>query len=167
MTTPIDTIVQVIALNGGQVVGKTRLQKMFYLLDASGLESGFDYEYHYFGPFSAELAQWSDFAIVSGRILYDEKPGYHEVPYGVFTTTEPKLARVGAMSAAEVECQLHTMAEFSALELEVGATLVFLRRSGLPGDQAEKELVARKPTKATAIRIKRAHELINRLGIQC
>ena len=41
---------------GGQVVGKTRLQKMAYLLEMTGLGVGFPFEYRHYGPYSEELA---------------------------------------------------------------------------------------------------------------
>jgi uncharacterized protein len=42
---------------GGQVPGRVRLQKIVYLLDQIGLESGFTFEYHHYGPYSEGLAE--------------------------------------------------------------------------------------------------------------
>jgi uncharacterized protein YwgA len=41
---------------GGKVVGRTRLQKIAYLLTVSGLETGFPFQYKHYGPFSDEVA---------------------------------------------------------------------------------------------------------------
>ena len=40
---------------GGQLVGRVRLQKVAYLLDRLGLNSGFQYNYGNYGPFSHDL----------------------------------------------------------------------------------------------------------------
>ena len=39
---------------GGRVVGRTRLQKIGYLLELAGLGEGFPYAYRYYGPYSEE-----------------------------------------------------------------------------------------------------------------
>ena len=50
---------------GGQIVGRTRLQKIAYLLEATGLGSGFEFEYRHYGPYSEQLA---DAVSVSRRL---------------------------------------------------------------------------------------------------
>ena len=42
---------------GGEIVGKIRLQKVVYLLDQMGLNSGFSYQYFHYGPYSEDLAE--------------------------------------------------------------------------------------------------------------
>ena len=39
---------------GGKIVGRTRLQKIGYLLELSGLGEGFSFDYRHYGPFSEE-----------------------------------------------------------------------------------------------------------------
>jgi uncharacterized protein YwgA len=41
---------------GGRIVGRTRLQKVAYLLTVTGLEEGFAFAYKHYGPYSEELA---------------------------------------------------------------------------------------------------------------
>jgi uncharacterized protein len=43
-------VAELIALNGGEIIGKIRLQKIAYLLEAAGLGIGLDYDYHHYGP---------------------------------------------------------------------------------------------------------------------
>ena len=65
--------------------GRVRLQKMFYLLDRIGLGSELDYEYHYYGPYSAELTEQIKDAVAFGFI--EETPARRAsdgVPYSVF-----------------------------------------------------------------------------------
>ena len=40
---------------GGQIVGRTKLQKVAYLLEVVGLGDGFHFKYLHFGPFSDDL----------------------------------------------------------------------------------------------------------------
>ena len=50
-------IASLVRAAGGEIVGKIRLQKMVYLLDQMGLNSGYPFEYHHYGPYSESLAQ--------------------------------------------------------------------------------------------------------------
>jgi len=48
-------VAAVVAAARGPLIGRVRLQKTVYLLDRVGLNSGFDYEYHHYGPYSRDL----------------------------------------------------------------------------------------------------------------
>ncbi len=52
-----DIVVAIVAAAGGELAGRVRLQKTAYLLDIKGLKSGFQFEYHHYGPYSRELDQ--------------------------------------------------------------------------------------------------------------
>ena len=41
---------------GGRIVGRTRLQKVAYLLSIAGLEEGLPFTYKHYGPYSEDLA---------------------------------------------------------------------------------------------------------------
>jgi uncharacterized protein YwgA len=41
---------------GGQIVGRTRLQKIAFFLEAAGLGTGFPFRYKHYGPYSDLLA---------------------------------------------------------------------------------------------------------------
>ena len=45
-------VTALVNLNGGRIVGKTRLQKTVYLLKECGIDLGFDFDYHHYGPYS-------------------------------------------------------------------------------------------------------------------
>jgi uncharacterized protein len=166
MNDPIQMVAGMVALNDGELVGKVRLQKTFYLLDACGLQSGFDYDFHFYGPFSADLSRIADDATALGRIDFEDKYGYHNVPYRVFRTSRdaPLPNRLGVFSAAEVREKLKLMAKYSAAELEVAASIVFLRDNGYRDDPVA-ETCRRKPATATADRIAKAQRLIAELGL--
>jgi hypothetical protein len=166
MNDPIEMVVGLVALNDGEIVGKVRLQKSFYLLDACGLESGFDYDFHFYGPFSVDLSRAADDATALDRLGYEDKLGYHEVPYRVFRASHdaPLPDRLGRLSAAQVRENLKLMARYSAAELEVAASIVFLRDNGYRDDPVA-ETCRRKPATATADRIAKAQRLIAELGL--
>lgn len=166
MSDSIDLVVGLVAHNGGRLVGKTRLQKVAYLLDACGLKSGVDYEYHHFGPYSAEISSAADIAEVLGRLSSEEKPGFHSVPYVTYQTEEAKPARLGALSADAVSERLSVMERYSAIVLELAATIHYLENSeGFSAEGAQDEVKVRKSAKATADRLARANELLRRLGL--
>ena len=59
---------------GGRVVGRTRLQKMAFILEASGLGSGFPFIYKHYGPYSEELSNASRTAAILGILKETESP---------------------------------------------------------------------------------------------
>ncbi|AQT44830.1 hypothetical protein BBC0244_011230 [Bartonella apihabitans] len=50
------TIARIVDCAGGEIVGRTRFQKIVYLLTATGLENKFPFAYKHYGPYSEELA---------------------------------------------------------------------------------------------------------------
>jgi uncharacterized protein YwgA len=160
-----DVVVGVVALSGGRVVGKTRLQKEIYFLQRCGLNVGLDFDYHHFGPYSSELAQATDDAVAFERLNAENRQGYHEVPYTVYTTEEAAPKKLAGSSQGRIEEKLRVMKGYSALELEVAATIDYLREAGY-GERAIAEAKTRKPLKATPDRIMRAMQLLRELGLQ-
>ncbi len=166
MSDSIDLVVGLVALNGGKLVGKTRLQKVAYLLDACGLKSGVDYEYHHFGPYSAEISSSADVAEILDRLSSEEKPGFHSVPYVTYLTDEAKPMHLGALSADEVGAKLSLMERYSAIVLELAATIHYLEKAeGYSPDGAQDEVKVRKSAKATDERLAKANELLGRLNL--
>lgn len=166
MTNPVDAVVGIVALNGGKLVGKTRLQKVAYLLDACGMNSGFDYDYHHFGPYSADVALAADVGELMGRLNSEEKPGFHSVPYVIYQTDEPAPETIGEMGSDEIREKLSTLDKYSALVLELAATVCFLENEeGYSRGDAQKEVVVRKAAKASADRLIQANELLEKLEL--
>src|SRR5579863_2597743 len=125
-----ELLVQLIALNGGTVVGKTRLQKIVFLLDECGLNTGCKYDYHYYGPFSAQIAEAAEDACDLGLLRYKERPGSHSVPYGVYEAAETvKIPDVlASLPRDTVKSKLDIMSRYSAIELELAATIRYLHK---------------------------------------
>ncbi|MGH7778243.1 MAG: hypothetical protein ACREQR_00235 [Candidatus Binataceae bacterium] len=159
-----EVLTQLIEMNGGSIVGKTRLQKTVYLLDQCGLNSGCAYDYHYYGPFSVQIAEAAEDARDLRLLSYDERNGYHAVPYGVYTThTEiPLPEKIGDLTREEIAQKLAIMNGHSAIDLELAATLLFLQNSGSQNPREEIKLL--KPAKATPEGIRSAERLLTEIG---
>jgi uncharacterized protein YwgA len=57
---------------GGQIVGRTRLQKVAYLTQLAGLGGDFAFEYRHYGPFSEDLASGMEIASGLGLVREEE-----------------------------------------------------------------------------------------------
>jgi hypothetical protein len=135
------------------VVGRTRLQKISYLLSTSGLESGFSFSCRHYGPFSEDLATAARDADLLGLIKEYEQPtswGGTYSTYEVDSTQPPTGAAVRAALATEA-------ARADAVQLELAATAVFLAKEGHNDPWAE--TARRKPEKANDGRLDKAKEL--------
>ncbi len=75
---------------GGRIVGRTRLQKVAYLLELAGFGVGFHFEYRHFGPYCEELAEGMRAAQAFGLIEEEERPTEWEDSI-LFTGHCPKL----------------------------------------------------------------------------
>lgn len=158
--------VNLIKLSRGKSVDQTRLQKEAYILDQCGAEFGLPFTYHYYGPYSFELAYgWED-ALAEGRIEIEEKLGRYGVPYSIFKLKEPcsDPDNLGNLPAADARARLEKMAGVSEIVLELAATIIYLKEEGY-GEPPIKELKTRKPLKATDKLIKKATDLLSDLQL--
>ena len=163
-----EIVVDLIALSGGELIGRTRLQKEVYLLHRCGGDFAVDFVYHYFGPYSFEIADAIDDACRENSIKSQIRTGRYEIPYTIFRTAR-KSARpqgIGSLSGERASVLIQSMKNVSDIVLELAATIVFLRDAeGYSCRGAVEETIARKPLKATKGRIDRALKLIDNLGI--
>lgn len=169
---PEDIAIGLVALNGGELVGRIRLQKQAYLLDRCGAEFGLRFTYHHYGPYSFELAGGCADAEAEQRIETEERPGRHGVPYAIFRSAEESAEpdRLGALPAGRARALLEKTQGVSEIVLELAATIVFLRDEwpyyGKGKTDAVEETRARKSLKATEKRIEEAIGLIRALGLE-
>ena len=152
---------------GGEIVGKVRLQKIVYLLDQMGLNSGFSYEYHHYGPYSEELAEQVDDDVVFGYIearqhrrQSDGVPyiSYHAAAPGLGEPLETRLAPERTREA------LTRLQSHSATVLELAATIHWLAVAERCSDWTS-ELARRKGAKVQNGRDQKAMELLRALGL--
>ena len=163
-----DIVVSLISMHGGELVGRTRLQKQAYLLDRCGGNLGLSFVYHHYGPYSFDLVDGLTDACAEGRVNLEERPGRYGVPYAIFRLTGNEASdRLGELPVAKVRPLIGRMASASDIVLELAATIVFLREeAGYLGDQAIEETKARKPLKATDQRIDQALALLDDLDLR-
>jgi uncharacterized protein YwgA len=163
MTDLAEDIASLIKLNGGQIVGKTRLQKIVYLLGVLGHGFDIEFDYHNFGPFSSELAFAVDDAEALGYISTQEHGGFHAVPYTTYTAEFP-CPSLDRSDIRATESALKIMDRYSALVLELAATAVYLKNNGYPTNYWD-EVKRRKPSKAAPHLISMAESLLAELGL--
>jgi uncharacterized protein len=141
---------EIVAAVGGRLIGRTRLQKLAYLLELAGLGEGFEFRYRHYGPYSEELSLATRDATLVGLIREEEHPASWGGVYSIYTTdqTESNLQRLEFAKIAS---------EANAVELELAATAAFLSMDGVVDPWGE--TASRKPDKAAAGRLERAKML--------
>jgi uncharacterized protein len=154
-----DSVVALVKLNGGRIVGRTRLQKTVYLLESCGVDLGFDFDYHHYGPYSEDLSIASSDAVALGLIEMQWHNAYGN-EYAVFTTVaepETKLSRKAGDA-------LKILDQYDAVTLELAATVDFLERNGYP-ETAWEEMSRRKASKITTHRVSSSRKLLKELAL--
>lgn len=149
-------VAQIIVDSGGEIVGRTRLQKTAYLLSLAGFEDRFRFGYKYYGPFSETLADTADLAAALGIIDEQQKPASWGGSYSVYRVSD------GAKSADPDRVRLtKEAAQSDAILLELAATAAYL--FGEHRSNPWVETANRKADKASDGRLDRAKELYRAL----
>lgn len=153
----IEKVAAIVQDAGGSIIGRTKLQKISFILEAVGLGDGFSFEYYHYGPFSEELAAAAKDAATLGILEEKEQRatwgGFYsryEVksdPTRDSNTIRSRIAQEGARA--------------NSIELELAATALFL---AIEGDSDPwGETARRKPEKAEGGRLERAREFYKKL----
>ena len=142
---------------GGELGGRTRVQKVAFLLKLAGFEDNFEFEYRHYGPFSEELADAIEIASILGPVQEEERVADWGGRYSVYSMVE-KVAPEDATRSAFVQ----KAKDINAVELELAATAAYLfTYEGIGSKTAGnpwQETARRKPTKAAEGRLRRAFE---------
>ncbi len=152
---------------GGEIVGKIRLQKVVYLLDQIGLNSGFSYEYFHYGPYSEDLAEQVDDDVVFGHLHADQRRRLSDgVPYIAYSANSSGDgdALEAHLPKDRVRAALVEMQRRSATVLELAATIHWLAVMEDISDW-KSELIRRKGSKTHNDRDRLALELLRTLGL--
>ncbi|MCA3642070.1 MAG: hypothetical protein IOC63_09475 [Methylobacterium sp.] len=140
---------------GGELVGRTRLQKIAFLLRLAGFDEEFSFEYRHYGPFSEDLAQAMDIAAALGPIREEERAADWGGRYSIY-----KLEKFVAESDADRERFVQEAKRIDAVELELAATAAYLFvHEGIGASIAGNpwhETQRRKPSKSDNGRLQRA-----------
>jgi uncharacterized protein YwgA len=145
---------------GGRLVGRTKLQKVAYLLELAGLGTGFQFEYRHYGPYSEDLADAMQLAAAFDLVSEEERKTDWGGTYSIYTFSGTRTSQGGQRSTfAEVAAQV------GAIELELAATAAYLKSVKGARDPWE-DTKRLKPEKATASRLsaaKHAYKNLQRL----
>jgi uncharacterized protein len=152
----------------GKIVGRIRLQKIFYLLQQFGLDSSFRFSYHHYGPYSEELSGSVMRAEVLDKLINEkEELTSYGAPYSVYTLLidEPPPETVGNLPFGVAHKLIATMKSETSVVLELAATIHWLKEKEKVADW-KTELKTRKPTKATSEPVERAERLLARIQME-
>jgi uncharacterized protein YwgA len=142
---------------GGRLVGRTRLQKIAYLLEVTGLGDGFSFHYRHYGPYSEELTRAVRSADLLGLISEEEHSASWGGSYSVFTS-HTQSSRQSSKARKQL---IAALIDADSVALELAATAVLLHGEGLQSAWAE--TARRKPEKADGDRLDKARLLYNAL----
>ena len=152
-----DLVVAIVRDAGGEIIGRTRLQEIAYLLDVVGYGDGFDFSYKHYGPFSEGVAASAMKGVLMGYITEVERQAEWGGIYSIYSVNAQQDDSV-PLGRRELACQAK---EFDAVALELAATAVFLSREGYDDPWSETE--RRKPEKCESRRSTQAKELLAEL----
>jgi hypothetical protein len=107
---------------GGELVGRTRLQKVVFLTQLAGFGDEFDFEYRHYGPFSEDLATGIEIAAGLHVVDEEEKRADWGGWYSIYRTTE----ETPAVASLDRSRFVAAAAQIGAIELELAATAAFL-----------------------------------------
>jgi uncharacterized protein YwgA len=140
---------------GGELVGRTRLQKIAYLMQLAGFGEEFAFEYRHFGPYSEGLAQAVDIAAALGPLIEEERLADWGGRYSIYRMRE-------SLPASDAD-RMHFVQRakiIDSVELELAATAAYLFVAegfeGAGGRDPWAETRRRKPNKAAEGRLERA-----------
>jgi uncharacterized protein len=146
---------------GGELVGRTRFQKIAFLLKLAGFENSFSFEYRHYGPFSEDLAHAIDVAAALGFIIEEERTAEWGGRYCIYKLDKSSLDK-SFVQDPERENFVRKAKQIDAVELELAATAAYLFEfegigktiEGNPWDETRR----RKPSKASSGRLEHAIE---------
>lgn len=144
-------LLALIVTNTGRLVGRLRIQKLMYLLQKKGAKSlqPFFFEYHHYGPYSAEVADVIKGAVRS-KILTEHEDsddgGWKRFEYRPDLRASMYADRVDLDTRALVDQVLNVCGQAEWRALELAATVDFLRREeNLKREASLREALERKP----------------------
>lgn len=160
MTSSAMYIARIVALNGGKLTGKTRLQKTAYFLEEFGLGDEADFEYYYYGPYSEDISAATDDAKALGYISSEWNYTKAGTEFAIFRS---KIDVPNAEDDPYIRMILGILDKYDAVSVELAATADFLSKNGYKDDPWA-ETIRRKEDKATQDRLSKAKSLLSALN---
>lgn len=162
-----DIVAAIVTAAGGEIIGRVRLQKAAYLLQQLGLESGFKFEYHHYGPYSRGL----DNAVADAKAfgLIEERIEHRQIDGAGYSVFKAKGAEYGdsvlkPLKPNKVKSLLERFAKSNVTVLELAATMHWISESERNADWRE-ETKRRKGRKASSTRLDQAESLLREIDL--
>lgn len=147
-----------ISLAGGEVVGRTKLQKLACLLQLAGMPLGIHFNYHIYGPYSDYLMRLTESAVALDKIRERREVAAWGGEYFVYSCNTNVDAEFRPFEALA-----RLAADSDNVELELAVTAGFLASKGV--DNVWGEVLSRKKVKSSAGRLENARVLYQRLRV--
>jgi uncharacterized protein YwgA len=144
---------------GGVLIGRTRLQKIAYLVQLAGFGEDFLFEYRHYGPYSEGLAQAMEIAVALGPVDEEERVADWGGRYSIYNY---KLSEDGSAPNPDRTSFVQQAKRIDAVELELAATAAYLFVKEAVTDPWQ-ETRRRKPGKAAEGRLERAAQAYDEL----
>ena len=138
---------------GSQIIGRTRLQKIAYLLDVVGYDDGFHFSYRHFGPYSEGVADSAMMGTLLGFIAEEKRQAEWGGIYSIYSVDAQPDHSVPT-GRRELACQAN---KSDTVVLELAATAVFLSEDY---NDPWFETARRKPLKIKSGRLVKAKSLL-------
>lgn len=166
---PEKRVADIVMAAGGRLVSRVRLQKIAYLLDKLGANSGFAYAYHHYGPYSRDL----DNAIHDAEAFRQIEENFESrkvdgARYSVFISLKENLDKPYTFSYLADETLRETAKELSNTNvtvLELAATAHWLVNEEQVGDWRA-EIRRRKGSKTEGGKLEKATALLAQIGLE-
>ncbi len=140
---------------GGEIVGRVRLQKLAYLAERIGCKFGFEFQYYHYGPFSEDLVNDINNAIVEKEITEEIKETVNgSRKYSIFKLPTPSNNKDSDNHRTKF---LKKAKNIETLYLELLATALFLHEEDATID-SWKKLQTLKPNKAQNKFLKKSYK---------
>lgn len=131
--------------------GRTKLQKIGYLVNESGWHVFNDYRYHYYGPYSETLSNQMALLVKNDWIREEEIETGKGTQFYVYNVQKKGQGRLASLISRAESQDPHVvqktrglvrhLAGFKSDDLEIMATLVFIRKD--EGINNDEKLVSR------------------------
>lgn len=161
-----ELVVGAVALSGGELVGRIRLQKVMYLLEKHGMGGGISFEYHHYGPYSEAISDAVTDAKFWGNI--EESVSFRMsdgAPYSSFKSNAVAPEMLGQLNASDAKRLLDRFSGCTSTVLELAATAHWLANVEKVPDW-QNEIAVRKAGKTGNGNLEKAVGLLKEIGLE-
>ncbi|GAA5415886.1 hypothetical protein Pryu01_00918 [Paraliobacillus ryukyuensis] len=150
-------------MSSGEIVGRKKLQKMIYILKKCDVPFEEKYEFHFYGPYSAELTVRIEELCNLGFIAEqkEKKSNYYQYRYTV-TDNGQDFLNQSMVELPPFEEKIQQMKEKSSRFLELVSTMLFFDHLS-NSEIEEKVQVVKKSSNYTAEDLQQAWQFIEEM----